>query len=206
VKILGITGGVGAGKSTVLRYLEKRYHAGTIELDALAASLQMPGKACYGPIVELFSEDILHPDRTLDREKIARIVFDNPELLEKLNEIVHPAVKEETRRIIRQIRERGEAEPPFLVIEAALLIDDHYDEICDDICYLYAPQPVRRKRLRDSRGYTDEQIDRMFHAQRSEDSFRMLTDFTIDNSDGIVQNTYELVDRALREHGYAAGD
>ena len=88
------------------------------------------------------------------------------------------------------------------MVEAALLLDDHYDEICDEIWYIYASEEIRRQRLKSDRGYSDERIDEMFRTQRKEESFRELTDLTIDNSSDIIQNTCGQIDQALRERGF----
>ena len=128
-------------------------------------------------------------------------VFDDPGLLKKLTEIVHPAVKQKVREEIEQ-----HASYELIVVEAALLLDDHYDEICDEIWYIYASEKVRRQRLKSDRGYSDERIDEMFRTQRKEESFRELTDLTIDNSSDIIQNTCGQIDRALRERGFFPKD
>lgn len=201
VPVLGITGGVGAGKSTVLGYLAEKYGAFVIECDRVAEQLQQPGEACYEPLRELFGDECLLPDGTFDRKKVAARVFSDPTLREQLNRIVHPAVKQRVRQIIGA-ESAGNGAPPLYVIEAALLIDDHYDEICDEIWYVYAKESARRERLKKSRGYSDERIDHMFRSQRSDQSFRENTDLTIDNSSDCVENTFKAIDTGLLEHGF----
>ena len=147
------------------------------------------------------AEYYLLEDGELNRKKIAMAVFDDPGLLKKLTEIVHPAVKQKVREEIEQ-----HASYELIVVEAALLLDDHYDEICDEIWYIYASEKVRRQRLKSDRGYSDERIDEMFRTQRKEESFRELTDLTIDNSSDIIQNTCGQIDRALRERGFFPKD
>ena len=109
--VLGITGGVGAGKSTVLDYLKRRYGARVLQCDEAAKILQEPGGSCYRPVAELFGEDVLGRDGRFDRGKIAAIVFTQEEFLEKLNAIVHPAVKkyveEEITRMMSAQRTEG---------------------------------------------------------------------------------------------------
>lgn len=198
MQVLGITGGVGCGKSTVLRYLEEQYGAYLIECDSVARALQEPGEACYDPMVELLGRGILNEDLTINRSAAAGLVFQDSSLLSRLNAIVHPAVKQRVRELIA-----GEAQRSLIVIEAALLLEDHYDEICDEIWYIYADEETRRARLKMSRGYSDERIDRMFANQRSDESFRELTDLTIDNSSQNVQNTFGQLDAALILRGIA---
>ena len=192
MKVLGITGGVGSGKSTVLNYLKESYGAYLIECDEVARQLQEPGETCYRPMIELFGEQAVKPDNTIDRGEVAKMVFGNGLLREKLNAIVHPAVKKRVRQLVWE-----HADSPLIVVEAALLLDDHYDEICDEIWYIYADEDTRRRRLKSSRGYSDERITSMFQSQRSDDSFRALCALTIDNSSENVQNTFWQLDRAL---------
>ena len=192
MKVLGITGGVGSGKSTVLNYLKESYGAYLIECDEVARQLQEPGETCYRPMIELFGEQAVKPDQTIDRSAVAKMVFEDRLLREKLNAIVHPAVKQRVRQLIAE-----HADYPLIVVEAALLLDDHYDEICDEIWYIYADEDTRRRRLKSSRGYSDERITSMFQSQRSDDSFRALCALAIDNSSENVQNTFWQLDRAL---------
>ena len=192
MKVLGITGGVGSGKSTVLNYLKVSYGAYLIECDEVARQLQEPGETCYRPMIELFGIQAMKPDNTIDRSAVAKMVFGNSLLRQKLNAIVHPAVKERVKQLIAE-----HADYPLIVVEAALLLDDHYDEICDEIWYIYADEDTRRRRLKSSRGYSDERITSMFQSQRSDDSFRALCAITIDNSSENVQNTFWQLDRAL---------
>ena len=135
MKVLGITGGVGAGKSTVLGYLAKRYGARVIEADRVAHLLQQPGGDCYDAVVNCFGREILFPDGKINRETLGRIVYTDQEQLKVLNHIVHPAVKTYIIEAIAQ--EQKKADVPFVTIEAALLLEDGYDRICDrDLVHL----------------------------------------------------------------------
>ncbi len=210
--ILGITGGVGCGKSTVLQYLKERYGAYLILCDDVGRQLQMPGEECYQPMIDLFCEDkkrpetetdretdrcsksVLNEDGTFDRKEVARRVFADSCLLTKLNKIVHPAVKKRVRELIV-----SHEEYPLIVIEAALLLEDGYGEICDEIWYIHTDDEVRRQRLKDSRGYSDAKIDEIFQSQRSERDFRSGCTLTIDNSSENIQNTFRQLDKALAE-------
>lgn len=179
MKIIGITGGVGAGKSEVLNYLAKKQGAYICQADIVARNLEKKGTICYRRIVEHFGTDILQENGRIDRGRLAEIVFGNPEELEILNGIVHPAVKE---RIIRMIREQERKGQELFVLEAALLLDANYDELCDEVWYIYAEDEVRRKRLKLSRGYTDQKITSIFASQRSRDEFLGKCDRAVDNS------------------------
>ena len=107
MKIIGITGGIGSGKSQVLSYLEEAYGAACCQADQVARRLQQKGTKCHRRIVEHFGEDILDENGRLDRPKLAGIVFSNKAQLRILNEIVHPAVKEKLREIIQKEEKKG---------------------------------------------------------------------------------------------------
>ena len=208
--ILGITGGVGSGKSTVLDYLKTGYGAFLIECDEVARKLQQPGGECYEPMRRLFGDQAcLNKDGTIDRKAVAQIVFSDEEKLKALNRIVHPAVKRRVRELIRNYigafpypaAERSEGASPFIVIEAALLLEDNYGEICDEIWYVYADEHARRRRLKQSRGYSDDKITGMLANQRSDLSFRENCAVTIDNSSENLQNTFRQIDEALARRG-----
>ncbi|MGN1267283.1 MAG: dephospho-CoA kinase, partial [Dorea sp.] len=120
MKVIGITGGVGAGKSQVLEYLSNRYGATVCMADDVAKKLQKKGGECFAPIVEHFGEEILDEEGELNRSKLAGIVFTNNEELEVLNNIVHPAVKTEVKRIMNEEAQKG---TDLFVLESALLVE-----------------------------------------------------------------------------------
>lgn len=200
IKVLGITGGVGAGKSTVLSYMEERYHARVIQLDQVAHLLMKPGEICYDEVVQNFGNDILNEDGTICRPRLAKKTFGCREQLERLNEIVHPRVKSWVKEEI--IREREKGQVPFLVLEAALLLEDHYDQICDQIWFIYVEREKRIARLQASRGYMLEKTESILKNQKSDEQFRRFCQFEVDNSGDILENTYEQIDRGLIENGF----
>ena len=91
---------------------------------------------------------------------------------------------------------------PFVVVEAALLLEEHYDEICDEIWYIYVDDAARRVRLKQSRGYSDRKIDDILKNQQKDSVFRKSCQFVVDNSSDFVDNTFEQMDRGLKEHGF----
>ena len=131
MKVIGVTGGVGSGKSVILSILEKEYGAQTILADLVAHDLMEPGAKSYMEIVETFGDSILQEDGAIDRQKLGSIVFADEKKLEQLNGITHPNVKEEIKRRIAKIRKKGEAS--MIVLEAALLIESGYEDIYDEL-------------------------------------------------------------------------
>lgn len=177
--VLGITGGIGSGKSEVMKLLEEEYGAYTIRLDEVSRDLLARDGACYEGAVRLFGSAIVMEDGNLNRAAIAGRIFSDETLRLKLDALIHPAVKQKTAELLGECAAGG---VPFAVIEAALLLEDHYDEICREIWYIYAVEPVRYARLRESRGYSEERIRRTIARQMSEEEFRKRCDVTIDNS------------------------
>lgn len=200
IKVLGITGGVGAGKSTILDYLSKKYRARVIQLDKVAHMLMEPDQECHRRIVEAFGRDILNEDGTICRPALYEKTFSDKEKLEMLNGIVHPMVKEYVKEQIEEERKRCAV--PFLVLEAALLFEDHYDLICDEIWFVYVEREVRIRRLALSRGYSENKTAQILKNQKTDEEFRALCQFVVDNSSDILENTYEQIDRGLKEHGF----
>ena len=94
MRTIGITGGVGAGKSTVLAFLEKKYDAYVIQADEVGHLVMEPGEECYDAVIALFGKEIIKKDKTIDRRRISDVVFTDKDMLLKLNGIIHPAVKQ----------------------------------------------------------------------------------------------------------------
>ena len=107
MKIIGITGGVGSGKSEVLKFLEKNYQATVCEADKMAHKLQMPGERCYERIVEHFGAEVLDDEKEIDRKKLGAIVFADAEELQFLNQMIHPEVKRDFLERIQSERMKG---------------------------------------------------------------------------------------------------
>ena len=179
MKIIGITGGVGSGKSRVLSYMEETYSCVICQADHVAWELQKPGEKGYMEIVKHFGCDILNEDGSINRPALGQVVFSNEKELLTLNAIMHPAVKVAITDKILEEKNRG---TELFVLEAALLSEEHYDEICDELWYIYTEESIRRDILKSSSGYTDEKIDSMMNTQLSEELFRKKCKVIIDNS------------------------
>ncbi len=194
MKIIGITGGVGAGKTQILEYLNDRYGATVCQADEVAKKLQKKGTDCHRAIVEHFGVEILDSRGELDRERLAQIIFTDGKERAALNEIVHPAVKEEVRKIIKREERKHTS---LFILEAALLLDDHYEQICDEIWYVYVEDAIRKKRLIYARGYDAEKVDDIIASQLPKDVFLRNCDRVIDNS-GIFEETKMQLDEMVR--------
>ncbi len=197
MRVIGITGGVGSGKSALLHYIAQNYNCKIILADEVAHRVKEPGQPCYEKLVELMSSDILNADGTIHKGRMADKIFESEELLEKVNKIIHPAVKE---AILREIADaRNEKILDFLFLEAALLIEDGYLNIVDEMWYIYAGEEVRRMRLKTSRNYSDEKIDAIMKSQLTEEEFRKHCAFIIDNSKSLKEACQQ-IDMKLGEY------
>ena len=195
MKILGITGGIGCGKSTVLAWLKDKHGAVILETDKIAHQLMEPGQSAYTEIVNAFGKGILLEEGAIDRKALGTIVFKDEKKLLLLNSLTHPAVKDYVCGKIKTGEAKG---TQLLVVEAALLLEDHYDEICDEIWYICTSEEKRRERLRASRGMTDEKITEVLNSQSSEQYYLEGADRVIYN-DGIFEETGAAIDLALKE-------
>lgn len=194
MKVIGITGGVGCGKSTVLELIEKNFNAFVIKADDVGKHVLDKGTKGYEQFIDLFGEKFLDGQGEVDRAALAQVVFQNPGKLMVLNSIVHPMVK---KHIVEEMaRVRCLEQYDYFFVEAALLLEDHYEVFCDEIWYIYADIDSRRKRLGDSRGYSDEKTDSIMKNQLSEEIFRKRCDYVLDNS-GSIEETYEQLKKKL---------
>lgn len=196
MRIIGVTGGVGSGKSAVLNYIEEYFDSRIVKADEVGHMLMMPGRECYEPVIELFGEWVVKEDGSLNRSMIGDIVFDSPAMLKKLDDIIHPAVK---KYILREIEKSKKEDTKFFFIEAAILLEEKYDEICDEVWYIYCEKEVRMERLRRDRGYSDEQIRQRMENQLSEEEFEARCDFQLYNDEDVA-HTYLQIERRMRTY------
>jgi len=196
VKVIGITGGVGSGKTKILTFLKENYNCEVIVSDELAKDLCKKDMPCFSPLVNLLGEDVLLPDGEIDKGVMASKIFNEKSLLEKVNGIIHPAVRTFIENRIETLRKENALD--YLFIEAALLIECGYKEIVDEMWYIYTDIDVRKKRLMESRGYSEAKIDSILKSQLSEEEYRKNSDFEIDNS-GLCEDSFEQIRERLGE-------
>ena len=193
---IGITGGVGAGKSTVLDFLEERYQAYVMKADEIGHLVMEPGQACYEPVTALFGKQVIKEDKTIDRRQVSDVVFSHPEMLEKLNQIIHPAVKQYIREQLLLKKQQGQK---VCVVEAALLLEDHYQEFCDTIWYINTDEEIRIQRLMENRGYTREKSVSIIASQAPEVFFRANADYVVVNNGDFAQ-TRQQIEEGIRKY------
>ncbi len=195
MKIIGVTGGVGAGKSTVLNYLESRYGAKLILADLVGHEVMEPGQEAYGQVVKAFGPEVVSAEGTIDRKALGAIVFADEKKRMILNRIIHPAVRQE---ILRRLEEAKLSHLSSVVVEAALFLEENYDAFCDETWYIYTDEKIRRQRLKENRGYSDERVDQIFRSQKTHEEFQERCQFMIDNN-GSEEETFRQIDRRMNE-------
>ena len=190
-RILGVTGGVGAGKSQVLDILKNEHGAHVILSDQVAKELMDPGREGYRRVVEYLGVGTLESTGAIDRPKMARMILGNQEALREVNRLTHPLVWEE---ILRRI----EGSPlPLQIVETALP-EKQFRDICDEIWYVYTSEENRARRLFVSRGYDREKTVQVMKNQLSDEEFRSICHRVIDNN-GSIEDTREQISRFLSE-------
>ncbi len=199
MRFIGITGGVGAGKTEILKYIGQHYKCEIYLADEIGHKVKEPGTEGYRALVELLGNGILAADGQIDKTAMAAKIFADPMILEQVNAIIHPAVKKYLADRLAEARDRGDVELFF--VEAALLIENGFEGIVDEMWYIYAKEDVRRKRLSENRGYTPEKIEKIMTSQLSEEAFREHCDFVIDNSDSL-EKSYRQIRQKLEAYSW----
>ncbi len=166
--VIGLTGGVGSGKTAAAGKLAELVGAKLLIADELGHVVMEKGAEGYHKIVDAFGSRILDNQGNIDRKTLSGIVFRNPESLERLNEIVHPAVKSYLKEYI----DRRRKETGCIVLETAIMFETGCDELCDEVWYVYVPPEVRMERLAVNRGYTEEKSMAIMQQQLAEEEFR----------------------------------
>lgn len=195
MKVIGITGGVGCGKSTILDLIQNNFNACIIKTDEVGRHVLDPGTDGYKQVIELFGTDLVMEDGYIDRAKLAEIVFHDDICLMQLNDIVHPAVKAKVLEDIADARQLGKCD--YYFVESALLFDDHYEVFCDEVWYVCADYDTRKKRLMESRGYTEEKILAIMKQQLPDEIFCAKCDFVLDNSKTLEEALEQLKKRLV---------
>ena len=181
--LVGLTGNIGSGKSTVAQLLSER-GATIIDADVLARRAVELGTAAYASIVERWGTSILSADGLIDRAALRRIVFSEPQELEQLNSIVHPEVERMRAALVEQARQRGDR---LVVCDIPLLFERRMTDVFDRIVLVDAPRPTRLERLVRERGLRETEAMEMIVAQMPAELKRARADFVIDNAGTLTQ-------------------
>lgn len=173
--VIGITGVVGSGKSTIVNYIGKTYNCYLIDTDTVAKKLMEPGNIVYEDVVKYFGKEILKEDNTINRNILANIVFNDKEKLKALNNITHNKVINEVKEIIKTHNSQ------LIIIESALLFDTELKDLCDSCWAIITSDEERKKRLIINRKYTEEKVEQIMKSQKTNEEFIKLADVCIEN-------------------------
>lgn len=179
MKVIGLTGGTGSGKSVVSRLLEQ---AGAVIVDADKISREIVeiGKPAYQEIVAYFGTDILQEDGGIFRKKLGEIVFQNSEKLAFLNRCTHTYIRQEMEKQIADAKQQKQA--TCIVLDAPLLFEAGLQSICDAIWVVYAQKEVRVLRIMQRDGISKEIAEARMANQKSWEEYQALSDLVLDNS------------------------
>lgn len=165
MKTIGLTGGIGSGKSTVSHILAT-LGACVIDADKVGHEIYLPGKEAWHKVIETFGRDILAPDQTIDRKKLGALVFGNEAARKRLNAIVHPLMFHEIRRRIQEKRAGGVTAP--IVVEAAVLIEANWLPLVDEVWVVVAGKSAVLERLAAQRGLSARDTEARIASQLSD--------------------------------------
>ncbi|MGA9724189.1 MAG: dephospho-CoA kinase [Candidatus Binatus sp.] len=198
---IGLTGGIGSGKSTVAQILGE-FGAPILDADKVAHTTYAPGGAAYGAVIAGFGARIVAPDHTIDRKQLGAIVFGNPEQLNKLTSIVWPATFESIRRSVADLRASGATLP--IVVEAAILIEANWQPLFDEIWLVRAPREQVIARIEIQRGLKPAETEARIRAQLSDEERGKHASLVIENN-GSIEELRELLKElwaeALKRNG-----
>lgn len=187
-RLIGISGGIGSGKSYVARILSEKYGLLYIDTDSLAKDMMRPGHSVYRAVVEEFGEGILSESGEIDRGKLSSVVFKDAERLKRLNELTHPPVIEEALRLAKEYA--GDT-----LVESALIIEAGMVPLFDEIIVVTADRELRIERLVGERGYSREKAEAVINAQKNEEKLKSVATILIENGKGTtaedVARTFE---------------
>ncbi|MDD7402317.1 MAG: dephospho-CoA kinase [Butyribacter sp.] len=199
--VIGLTGGVGSGKTEAAHMLAQIADAPILLADELGHLAMEPGTEGYQQIIAAFGKMVVGEDGSILRNRLAQIVFQDEQKLQQLNDIVHPVVK----KYLKEYIEERKNQDGYIILESAIMFETGCDAFCDEVWYIYVPADVRKARLGESRGYSEDKSEQIIRQQLSEDEFRKRCSRTVSNAGSLemlrkeLQQTFTLVqnDKAL---------
>ncbi|MFH1169282.1 MAG: dephospho-CoA kinase [Chloroflexota bacterium] len=176
MKVIGLTGGIGTGKSTVARFLAE-LGAVAIDADKIGHEVLKPGSPAWQQVVAEFGKQIVFPDRTIDRRRLGSIVFGDKAARDKLNRIIHPVIRDVVLSRLEEHRLKG---TEVLVLEAPLLIEGGWVPLVDKVWVTIAPKAIVLKRLRERTGLSQQEALARIHSQLPSDERAKFADVIIE--------------------------
>lgn len=187
--IIGLTGGIASGKSTVSALLVNK-GARLIDADVIAREVMLPGHEVLAAAVKQFGEEILFPDGTLNRAKLGAIVFNDPAALQALNNLTHPAIRQEIKdRMLNMEQEEPER---LIIVDIPLLFESGLDNMFKEIVVVYVPREVQISRLMERNRLSLEEAEARLNAQMDIELKRNKADYIIDNSGDLAHTEQQV--------------
>lgn len=178
MKIIGITGSSGSGKSTAAKILSEEIKAKIINADEIVKQMQKKGNKYFEEIVELFGTEVVQQDYILNRRKIAEIIFQNEEKKEKLDKITFKYVVEEIKKQVERAKEE------YMIIDAPLLIESKLNEICNIVIAVISKKEEQVKRICKRDNIEEKEAKIRLEAQKDNEFYKIHADFIVENNGG----------------------
>ncbi|ERJ46291.1 dephospho-CoA kinase [Corynebacterium pseudodiphtheriticum] len=194
MKIIGLTGGIGSGKSTVARSLQEHGFP-IVDADLIAREIVEPGQPALAELAKEFGEDILNADGSLDRGLLASRAFTNKDTTQRLNNITHPRINQRTQELFDEARENG---AEAVIYDMPLLIDKGLHKDMDATIVVHAAEHVRLERLTTKRGLDVDDVRRRINAQIDDETRKQYADILLDNNgteEDLTQQIAQAVDK-----------
>jgi dephospho-CoA kinase len=195
--IIGLTGGIVSGKSTVARMF-KDLGAKIVDADKLGHKVILPQGAAWKRIIKIFGKDILQKDQTINRKKLGKIVFANQNLLKKLNKITHPEIIKLIKKEISLVKDDSKEEKKILIIDAALIYETKIDRLMDKIIVIYLDEEKQLERLIKRNNLSEKEALQKIKSQIPLKEKIEIADYVIDNSNSL-DKTKEQVETIWQE-------
>lgn len=190
MKVIGIVGGMGAGKSTVIAIMNEIQPISYISADLIGHEILLKGGAAYQPIIEAFGDEILDASGEIIRQKLGQVVFGNTEKIALLNVITHPIITAKIKDRIAYYQKTAPNQP--IILEAALLLESGLVDLTDVVVAVYADKDVRLKRVIAREGLDEKHILKRFKAQKEWEELKAAADYVIDNGISLESTTAQI--------------
>ena len=198
MNIIGLTGGIASGKSTVSSFFRQK-GAAVLDADQIARELSEPGGELHAEYVRHFGAEVLQNDGTLDRRRIGQIVFSDPQQKQWLDTVSHPAIRGE---LLRKLEQKRNEKQRLILLDIPLLFESGWDKMADKTCLVYVNETIQLQRLMKRNGYTRREAQDRIAAQMPLEEKKKRADYLIDNN-GSLTDTIRQAEALWREwiHG-----
>ena len=192
MKIIGLTGGIGSGKSTVSAYLKQK-GISILDADAIVAAAEAKGSPQFSAIVKILGQEVLTEEGELDRKLVSKLVFDQPQKLKALNDIVYACVEDARVKLLNEKKAEK-----LVVFDIPLLIECRWNEKVDEVWLVAVDTETQIARAMARSGLSREEVEKRINHQMPLEEKKLYADVILDNS-GSLKHLYEQVDAALNK-------